>query len=238
MLSFGAAACSSDWDFLDPRVDGGDATGGASSTGGDGGGAVGGSATGGSATGGSNTGGSGQGGIAGGGGQPMPETLSFSATIAECIDVALPDPDFCETSIAGPGSMKVDTEADQPTYVAYLRFDLTGAPADKSATDVSLTLTVSNKQMANSDESGEVWQVEPFELPDLSNLAPNAVGTPPLAASLGPVAPFDSVEWQLPPSVITVAQSVYIAITPASVDGVNYDNLDGVTPPVLRVTFE
>jgi len=194
--------------------------------------------TGGSATGASNTGGVGQGGSAGGGGQPIPETLSFSATVAECIDVALPDPDFCEASIAGPGSMKVDMDDAQPTYVAFLRFDLTGAPANKTATDVSLTLTVSNKQMANSDESGEVWQVAPFELDDLSVLAPMAVGTPPLAASLGPVAPLDSVEWQLPPGVITFTQSVYVAITPASIDGVNYDNLDGVTPPVLTVTFQ
>jgi hypothetical protein len=82
-----------------------------------------------------------------GGGGPGPGTISYEASVAECIDPTLPDPAYCE-QYTGADMLSVDlqeTETGNPSN-SYLRFDLDGVLDGHNVTDVKLRLVVTNRR--------------------------------------------------------------------------------------------
>jgi hypothetical protein len=255
-----AAACSSEWDRYDPRLgdDGAGAEGGASAGGaggGSGGAASGGSGQGGSglgggsgltgggagASGGGGAGGGGAGGTGGvgGGGGAGPGTVVVGASIADCLDPTVPDPDQCELD-HGVGIMTVDGSDGLnglPVY-SFLRFDLDDTLTGKTVTAVTLRLTVPDTGSGDSPESGEVWEVEPFSRQDLFTAAPLQVGGAPLAMSQGAVALLDEVTWALPGDSVAPNSAVTLGLYPLVNDGADYWNLNGTLPPQLVIDYQ
>jgi len=241
----GAASCSSDWDLLDPRIDGasdgtgaGGGSGGAGATGGSGGDA-GGASVGGNATGGSGAGGTGAGGMGGTGGLP-PGTLNVIASVADCVDTLNPDPDACE-AIDGAGHLSVDglvTATGNPSY-GFLRFDIDDTLAGRTVTSVLLQLTVSDHADAGAPESGDVWEVETFTRPDLFVAVPAQLGGAPLAPSLiGDVVNGDLVELTLPVDSVAANAPTTLGIYLSITNGVRYWNLNGAVPPALVIDYQ
>ncbi len=265
----GMAACSHDWDALDPRVGeagastaastgvttgagassstgpGGTTTGATSSGSGAAGGGTGAATTssGTSGAGGGTSGaGGGTGGVGGGttgAGGATTGSLSYAASVADCVDLMAPDPDACE-AYTGAGQMSVDLLEAMTGFpnASFLRFDLDDALAGATITGVTLRLVVTTDANAFGDEAGEIWEVAPFARPDLFTAVPAKVGNTSLAPSVGAVALGDTVDWTLPPTVVVAGGSVYLGIFPISENGVSYWNLNGTTPPALIVDYQ
>lgn len=249
------ASCSFDWAAFDPRearTEGGapgsggetsapssGGSGGATSAGGDGGAmTMGGGGAGGDAGSGGAAGVGGIGGIGGAGGSPI-VTNSYAASIAECVDPLVLDPDACEAD-AGAGHLNVDLEDgpnNSPVY-SFLAFPIDGAIAGHTVIDVELALTVSSELGSNSSSSGEIWRVTAFALSDLSSAVPTQIGNQPLAGDAGTVALSRTVTFNLPPSSVAANTTLYVGIYPLSTNGVNYFNNTGATPPLLSITHQ
>lgn len=252
-LALGAlllGACSSDWDLLDPRVDGASgsgastASGGETGSGGSGAMASGGSGAagnGGAATGGSASGGAGAGvvgGMGGSGGLP-PGTLTVVASVADCVDTVIPDPDVCEATV-GVGSMRSDNLVNatgNPAY-SFVRFDVDGTIAGRTVTSVLLRLTVSDLADANSAQSGDIWEVETFNRQGLFNAVPAQIGAAPWVPSIGAVVQNQLVEVSLPNDSVAANEPTTLGIFTAISDGVFYFNLNGAVPPELVIDYE
>ncbi len=178
--------------------------------------------------GGTTTGGSaGTGGVGAGG---SVETITYEATIADCVDPASPNPDQC----ANP------TEAlwiDQSDMRAYLRFEPDDTIAGATIISATLRLTVGTYSQAQGDTSGEMWEVEPFTRPDLFNSAPLPVGSV-LAGDQGPADPENHVAWPLPVALVVPSTPVYLGVIPVSFNSVGYLNLNGTNPPQLVVEYQ
>ncbi len=244
------ASCSFDWASFDPREGGSE--GGAPGGGGPGSSASSGGAGGTTSAGGDGgaitTGGAGgvagdggvisAGGMGGAGGAPIVST-TYAASIAECIDPLVLDPDDCEAD-AGAGHLNVDLEdgATASPVQSYLAFPIDGAIAGHSVLDVTLSLTVSADLGSNSNSSGEIWLVSAFSLADLSSAEPTKIGNQPLAADLGSVALSRTVTFTLPPASVAPNTTLYLGIYPLSTNGVNYYNNAGATPPQLSITYQ
>ena len=210
-------------------------SGAAGSTGGNGG------ASGAAGSAGGAGGASGAAGSAGGAGGG---TLEYVASLADCINPAEPNPDTCE-SFNGGLFIAVDGDSlntGQPSY-GYLRFELDAALTGKSVTAVRLVLRTGPFLNASSDQSGEVWQVAPFERADLFVAVPAPLGSGPVAESMGGTDPeaipadYDVV-WELPPSLVEPGSSLFFGILPLSDDGVYYHNAKAVSPPTLYVDYD
>lgn len=233
-------ACDFGWDAFDPRVGTTATTAGSGGEPGAGGMALGGmsaTATGGSGGSMGGTGGEPQGGEGGVGGSPPALSVSYPASIAECISPVLLDPDACEAA-AGLGFLNVDLEvvngSDTPEH-AFLRFDLDDALMGKTVLSATVELVVGPTFGAGSDHTGELWDVKPFTLPDLSLGSPEGVNL--VSADLGACGRGDTVAFVLPTSMVTSGVSLYFGLFPLSGDGVNYYNNAGLTPPRLLITY-
>ena len=165
-----------------------------------------------------------------------PLAHEYVATIAVCTDPEMLDPALCEQE-AGANHMRVDTGFslldDEPTTV-WLRFDLDDAFMVTDSTTVTLRLVVGSTPDGDSRSTGELWEVEPFDLADLSSTQPGRVGDR-LGDDLGTANTGETIQWPLPTALVTPGGSVYLAVTPVSDDGVDYWNADGDEPPVLTI---
>ncbi|HEX5058871.1 MAG TPA: hypothetical protein VFV99_05895 [Kofleriaceae bacterium] len=162
-------------------------------------------------------------------------TFTYTATIAECIDPTAPDPAFCRTT-NGQTELPVDLDDSNlhvPFY-SYLRFDFDASIAGKEVAAVVLRAVISDGAQSDGPDSGEIWRVSTFTLASLSTQAPTQQGGAALAASQGPVVQLQEVDWLLPTTVID-SSSLCLGMIPVSAAGVNYWNLQGATPPTLRV---
>lgn len=162
--------------------------------------------------------------------------LSYTATIAECIDPAVPNLTRCAT-YNGSDQLVVDgADGDtQSPWESFLRFDFDDQLSGRTVYAVALVMTATDDDKAKGPDSGAIWEVEPFDLASLASEAPAIVRASPLAGSKGPVDQSQTVEWSLPASSVTSA-SVYLGVITSSEDGgVNYWNLAGAEPPHLEI---
>lgn len=226
-----AIGCSHSWDLLEPL---GGASG-ATSTGGAGGEATGSTSSAGGAGGAtsSSTSASSSSSASTGGGVL---TAYYKATYAACNSETNLAPAECE-KISGAGTMDVDamTPSNWVTR-GFVRFDLDSTLVGKTVDSVTLRLTTLNRGGANSDKSGDIWQVTPFTLASLAMAQPTSIG-PVLAADLGPVELATDCFWVLPKGVVAPNAPVFLGIDTGSVDGVRYWNDHGAVPPLLTVQY-
>lgn len=237
-----------DWDRFDPRLggegggDGGAPTttlnggsGGTGATGGDGGTPI---SIGGGADGGGGRGG--EGGEGGQGGGPGPLTIDIVASLAACANPANPDTAACQAE-AGQGLITVDEEISPgsgPRY-GYLRFDLDApALAGKTVVALEVVLVVPSLSGSESDQSGEMWEVESFDATSLEIAAPATVGAAPLVADQGAVATNAVVTFTLPADLVAPGESLFVALLPVSTNGVDYFDTNGTIAPKLTVAYE
>jgi hypothetical protein len=163
-------------------------------------------------------------------------THEYDAVVADCIDITVPNPDVCETN-AGAGEMTITTahfSLGTPHH-GFVRFDLDTDVAQSQLMSITLELQVPNTMFADSIDSGNIWQVMPFDRPDLFIGQPVNVGNMPIANSMGPIVLGMTVDFALPTSIVD-GGSVYLAIRPTQANAVDYMNTNGVTPPKLIVT--
>lgn len=162
--------------------------------------------------------------------------LVYTATIAECIDPALPDLTRC-ASFNGNDQLVVDGDDGQTNspWESFLRFDLDTALAGRTVHSVTLVLTSTDDDKADGPDSGAIWEVEPFDRDSLAIEAPAVVRAVPLADSKGKVEQVEPVAWTLPVAMAST-DSLYLGIITASDNGgVNYWNLAGEEPPRLEI---
>ena len=165
--------------------------------------------------------------------------FSYQATVAECVNPAMPNPDTCR-SIKGNDQLVADgsdATTMQP-WDAFVRFDLDGQIAGKMIKTVHFVLTVTNDSLAPSGTSGAIWQVAMFDKPSLYLAEPAKVGTMPVAPAQSSVAKLQAVTFTIPASLVAANSSLYLGIVNTSQDGVNYWNLDGANPPRLVITVK
>jgi hypothetical protein len=171
-------------------------------------------------------------------GAPGSARMTYTASIAECIDPIQPTATKCTTN-NGAEQLVVDGNDGMTNHPwqAYLRFDLDDALDGQTIAGVTLQLTATDNPKANGPDSGDIWHVAAFDPSSLASGAPAKVGGSPLAESRGSVDPLDVVEWRLPPSTVIPGAPVYLGvITTAKTGGVNYWNRAGVDPPRLIVS--
>ena len=168
---------------------------------------------------------------------PGLEVLNYPATVAACTEPLGLDPSYCAMVASPlPGAITIDQDDLMlGPFNGYLRFDLDGAVDPGAVLSVTLRMTTTGEMDADSTSSGEVWEVEPFELAALFVLQPATVG-PLLAPTQGMVESVDVIEWPLPPEVLTGGpSSVYFGVFPTVTNGVDYWGVGGMEPPVLIV---
>jgi len=171
----------------------------------------------------------------------MPDALmhiEYMAVVADCINPATPDPDGC-IAANGAGQLVVDSN-DSTTmnpWQGYVKFDVDGMIAGRTVMAVHLRMVATSDAKAPSPNSGSVWQVAPFTRTSLATTTPATIGNV-LAGSQGAVAANQPVNWSLPTSLVSANASVYLGLTSASSDGVNYWNSTGTTPPRLVIDLQ
>ena len=161
----------------------------------------------------------------------------YTATVAECVDPANPNPDTCR-SIKGQDQLVADgsdATTMQP-WDAFVRFDLDAAIAGKIIKTVHLELTVTSDSLAPSSSSGAIWQVAMFDKPSLYTAEPAKMGSAAIAPAQSNVVNLQVVTFVLPNALVSPGSSVYLGVFTTSQDGVNYWNLAGANPPVLAIT--
>jgi hypothetical protein len=225
--------------------DGGSTGTGATSSGGSAGtgsGGDGGSAgTGGVVSGG---GSSGSGASGGSGGDGGPGTLTYNANLAECIALDAPDPTECEAT-AGAGLMTIDLStaivggpAGNHETAGFLRFDMDSALTDKIVESVTLRMTVGNQTNSGSTMSGEINLVACFTLSDLSNEVPMTLGGGVVSPDQGTVTMNQVVDFPLPLTLVNANQPTCLAIYTNTMEGVDYFNNKGASPPQLIIEVQ
>jgi hypothetical protein len=234
----GTAGCNGLFGVADLDYSG--TTGDTSATGGAGGdGSSVSTSTGSSSSGIGGAGASGSGGATGaggaGGGSPACSEVNVTASIAECLDPAMPDAAFCD-GLYQVGEMDITTNHFQTgaEFHVFLRFDL--PPLDETVvTDLKVKLVVGDSNGAAGSEGGEMWVVEPFDAADLQQMTPMTLGVTAAASSPGAVSLNQTVEWTLPASAIAADGSLYLSLVPISSDGVIYLDAGSSAPPKVEV---
>lgn len=171
---------------------------------------------------------------------PAASVIELVATLAACTDPVNNDPAGCELSTETQG-MSVDLEnsgamgAPTTAFVAFV-------PDDELATATVLSaevrLTATDEANAESTtQSGELWLTESFTLDSLALGQPALLGRGPIAPDQGAVVTSEEVTWELDPADVDTSSTVFVAVVPTTVEGVDYWNSDGVHPPVLRLTI-
>lgn len=165
-------------------------------------------------------------------------SYAYVAVIAECVGPGL-DPDACE-AITDPDAIQTDAQdiaTGGPIY-SFLRFDLDDAFAGAQVTSVTLRMHTADYDSAESEQSGEIFEVEPFERDDLYVGAPAQVGNTPIGPDVGPVAGDQDVTWALPETIAVAGGSIYLGLFPASEDGVHYWDETTADPPTVIVVAQ
>lgn len=133
--------------------------------------------------------------------------------------------------------MSVDgsnTGAMTAATTAYVAFDLTDVPSGSELLSAELRLTTTDDPNAESlTQTGEVWQTVAFTEASLSMGQPIIIGDMALAADQGGVGVSELVVWTLPLTVIDLSATLYLAVVPTTVEGVDYWNAMGTAPPQL-----
>jgi len=205
-----------------------------------GGGGTGSTGAGGDGTGGSGTGGSGTGAGGGSGGSGPCTSVMYTAVIADCVALADPDPDDCIDEL-NSNEMIIDTNfssAGGGQYEVFLRFDLDGAFSVNEVSSVTLRMTGS--PVGESDNTGDIYRVTPFDRTDLfsTGTLPANVSAAPLAGSQGALAANEVIDWALPTNLAQPGQSVFLRANPLSGDGARYMNTGGANAPLLIVNCQ
>ena len=164
--------------------------------------------------------------------------LLFVASVAECVDVATPDPDACRTAGGTPG-LTVDQSTsiagnDGATAAAFFAFELDDSFTAGEVTAVTLELG-SGGFGGDSDQSGDVWQVAAFTRDDLFTSTPAQLGADPVGVGVGQVSSCQVVSWPLSMTV-EPNTTVYLGVFPTSYNGVDYFAIGGELEPRLRIT--
>ena len=157
--------------------------------------------------------------------------IAYPATVSACISDAFPGEEVC-TDIYSPNALvltKLDTTTMMP-FSSYLRFDLDGAATMVAA--VTLHMTVMNTAQAASDQSGTVWQANPFTQTSIEETTPGKTSMPVLASDRGAVAKDAIVEWPLASTLIGANAVLCVELESESANYVIYDK---TTPPTLYV---
>ncbi len=167
-------------------------------------------------------------------------TILVPASVAACTDPVANDPAACELSTLTQG-MSVDasnngTKLEATT--AFVAFELPEGPAGSELLSVELHLTTTDEVNAESmTQTGEIWQTTAFTEVSLSMGQPMLVGDMALAADQGGAASSELVVWTLPVGEIDLGGSLYLAVVPTTVEGVDYWNAMGAAPPELALEF-
>ena len=164
--------------------------------------------------------------------------LEYPSIVADCIDPANPDPDFCINK-NGHGRLAVDAEDTSASvgWEGFVRFDLDGMIAGRVVTSVKLQMTATNDGAAAANNSGVVYQCAAFTRASLAVTTPATIGTQ-LAGSQGNVAPGDVVLWPLPTGLPMANGSVFLRIASPSTDGALYHNQTNTKPPKLIIDLQ
>lgn len=188
----------------------------------------------------SGTGSTGGGGTDSSTGETPPLSLIVMASVAACTDGLANDPAACELSTLTQG-MSVDasnngTKLEATT--AFVAFELSEVPPGSELLSAQLRLTTTDEPNAESmTQTGEIWQTTAFTLESLSTAQPALVGDAALAADLGGAAASELVVWTLPVAEIDLGATLYLAIVPTTIEGVDYWNNMGAAPPELALEF-
>lgn len=168
-------------------------------------------------------------------------TLVYAPVYAECLNPVEPDPRGCDDR----HTMTVDADfrpaagtsnTSLGPRAAYLRFDLDQQLAGRVIESAYMELNVADFDEAKSPQSGELWEVEPFDSSTTTIRSPARMGTN-LAPSFGPIAAGAKVQLTVPPGKLRPNTSLYLGVLPASNDGVDYYDELGVKPPTLVIKF-
>lgn len=161
---------------------------------------------------------------------------TYQAAVADCIEIPNPDPDACASRF-GAGNMGISTSeySLHTPHHAFLRFDLDPDVAQSALASVELRVTVDSSTYANSNDSGDVWRVDPFVRSDLFSGPPARALGSALAGSQGAVSQNELVTWSLPTNIVD-GSSVYLELNPLTSDNTYYENNAGSAPPALVVT--
>lgn len=165
-------------------------------------------------------------------------TAYYGASFAACNSEQNLDIVACE-KLYGPGTMDIDLSNDAlVTDRAFIRFDLGGAFAGKTIDAVTLRLTTLSDPatQANSDNSGQIWRVTPFDAASLGMAQPTNIGGV-IGMGLGPVEVGKDYYWGLPVDLLAPDSPVFLALDTKSDDGARYWNDHGTVPPLLIVNY-
>jgi hypothetical protein len=161
--------------------------------------------------------------------------FTVPASLAVCMSPLVPDPSEC--GFVASQNTVIVTHLDVLTMTewnTYLRFDIDPAIRARSIIAASLELTATSTNQAASDDSGVVWQTQPFTLMSIdTGSTPAKVGTTAIAPSQGAVAKAQTVSWPLPTTL--VGDTLCVEVQSPSIDTVAYWSTGGTTPPLLAV---
>ena len=156
---------------------------------------------------------------------------SFQASIAECLGPALAR-DQCEASTE-EGAMTVDGGPEVHLRRGYIRFDYE-LPAGAMVEEARLRLTVPPRELCAGERSGELWEVDKFDLSDIAGEGPAFVQR--LSEGLGPVETNEKIVFEVPIDALG-DDAVFFALEPTTANEVCYWNTRGETPPELGLKF-
>ena len=168
-------------------------------------------------------------------------TVVYAPVYAECLNPVAPDARGCDDR----NTLTVDSDFRPAAMVtstslgargAFFRFDLDQQLVGRVIESAFLELNVADFDEAKSPQTGELWEVEPFDPATTSVRSPARVGAN-LAPSHGPVTPGTKVQLQIPPTKLRPNSSLYLGVLPSSNDGVDYYDKLGVKPPTLVIQF-
>ncbi|MEO8846515.1 MAG: hypothetical protein ABI591_19920 [Kofleriaceae bacterium] len=157
--------------------------------------------------------------------------IAYPASVSACVTTEFPGTDFC-TGVYTATSLvvtKLDTSTSAPLYT-YLRFDLDSAFTTVAA--VTLQMTALDTAQAASDQSGTVWQADPFTQQSLDQTFPGKTTMAVLATDRGTVMKGAVVEWSLASSLAAANGVLYLELESASTNNVIYDKS---APPTLLI---
>ncbi len=171
-------------------------------------------------------------------------TIDYEPLVCTCVGDAVLDPAECEDD-AGLGQIKVDLEDGATGQVqrGFFTIPLDDQFDGLDVVGLTLEITVSNDQSADTNDSGSVFVLDPFVFADLyTDPLPQPVGgaaVEPAGASVGPVSQRQTVRWDLPTSLLTPNTTLYLGLFPNSTNGARYWSCSGPdgSRPRLRVEY-
>jgi hypothetical protein len=160
-------------------------------------------------------------------------TVEYEATLAVCTEPGVFDPAHCALE-AGVDQFTIDaSDVDGNVSNGWLRFELDDQIEGVDIAGAELVLHVGNEELDDSDQTGEVWLVEPFDATTLTMYDPGALEI--LAEDMGAVAVDTIVVFELPSAVITPTSVLYLGLFATTDDGLDYYSHTAIDPPRLVI---